>query len=120
MNKKNFRKVLDHIKKHPETWNQESWHCGSSHCLFGWAQIMSGCDEVDFNARTDGRAFFEISQKDAVWLSRSGRTIEDFEYFLENESQILEYDYEGYDQYGYDRDGYDSDGFNRNNQRRKS
>src|ERR1044072_2947244 len=35
-------RVLDHIDAHPETWQQDSWHCGSSFCFGGWAVALSG------------------------------------------------------------------------------
>lgn len=38
--KKLSRRALDSIQKHPELWEQESWHikkdCGTCHCYAGW------------------------------------------------------------------------------------
>ena len=51
MNVENFKRVLGHIKAHPETWNQGEWHCGTAHCFAGHAQIMSG----KVSANSDGK-----------------------------------------------------------------
>lgn len=32
--------VLRWIEAHPEHWNQEAWHCGTSHCYAGVAEMM--------------------------------------------------------------------------------
>jgi hypothetical protein len=42
MNRKNFQTVLDKIKSDPDSWYQASYHCGTTHCFAGWAQILSG------------------------------------------------------------------------------
>ena len=36
--------VLEHVQKHPETWDQERWHCGTSHCFAGFAQTWNGAE----------------------------------------------------------------------------
>lgn len=40
------RKVLDHIRRHPETWDQGSWvstqDCGTAYCFAGHALVLSG------------------------------------------------------------------------------
>lgn len=36
-----LRAVLAHIEAHPETWNQATYDCGSSHCFIGWASQMA-------------------------------------------------------------------------------
>lgn len=46
-----LRKVLDHIDKFPEQWDQGWWGrksaCGTVCCLAGWACILSG-HELEF------------------------------------------------------------------------
>jgi len=32
----------------------EEWHCGTSHCLYGWAQVLSGREENDDTVMADG------------------------------------------------------------------
>ena len=36
--------VLEHVQRHPETWDQERWHCGTSHCFAGFAQTWNGAE----------------------------------------------------------------------------
>ena len=38
-----------------ENLKMKFWHCGTSHCLAGWAQIISGRDIDDGKALSDGR-----------------------------------------------------------------
>lgn len=33
--------IIDHIEKHPETWNQQAWRCETGMCVAGWAVDMS-------------------------------------------------------------------------------
>lgn len=40
MNKERCEQVLQWIEAHPEHWNQEVWHCGTSHCFAGIAEMM--------------------------------------------------------------------------------
>jgi hypothetical protein len=35
-------RILAQVEEHPETWNQETWHCDSKHCIYGWATELSG------------------------------------------------------------------------------
>lgn len=34
--------VIEHIEKHPETWNQEHYRCKTGMCVAGWACEMTG------------------------------------------------------------------------------
>ena len=36
-----LQKTLDTIKANPEHWNQEQWHCGTSHCFAGFAELIA-------------------------------------------------------------------------------
>lgn len=89
MNIENFKLVLDHIKAHPETWDQEVWHCGTHHCFAGWAQILSGVSLIEY-ATPQGedttpqvaRKFLDVSQKEADYLFSARRTLWDFEAML--------------------------------------
>lgn len=29
------------IERNPEKWTQRKWHCGTAHCIAGWAQVMA-------------------------------------------------------------------------------
>lgn len=62
-NGERLQQVMDQINQHPETWNQNYWHCDSSHCFMGWAQILSG------NPKTHG--INTIMYDACAWLSIS-------------------------------------------------
>ena len=36
-----LQKTLDTIKANPKHWNQRYWHCGTSHCLAGFAELLA-------------------------------------------------------------------------------
>lgn len=114
MHKENFKKVLDHIEAHPETWNQRHWHsdCGTAHCVAGHAQIMSGKELNETTARIDARAFLGLDAYQASYAFASLRTLQELKDFADG---VMPYDFNGRDIHGYDRDGYDCDGLDRNN-----
>lgn len=35
-----LQKTLDTIKANPQHWNQVVWHCGTSHCFAGFAELI--------------------------------------------------------------------------------
>jgi hypothetical protein len=37
-----LRKTLDHIKAHPQEWDQQTWHCGTAMCFAGHAAMLDG------------------------------------------------------------------------------
>jgi hypothetical protein len=39
-------RVMDHIDRHPEEWNQENWFCGTAACFAGHAVLMDGWEVV--------------------------------------------------------------------------
>ena len=39
-----FAKIHDQITAHPETHNQDSWWCGTTRCIAGWAVQLSKID----------------------------------------------------------------------------
>ena len=123
MNKENFKKVLDKIKKNPDSWDQGEWHSesGTAHCFAGHCQIEMG-RPVDLNTvRRDARIFLSISYQDAFDIFESSRTIKDFEnmltgsyiFFGGNHFSYIKYNEDGYNRYGRDKDGFDRVGFDR-------
>lgn len=40
VNKELLLKTLETIKANPEHWNQEEWHCGTSHCFAGFTHLI--------------------------------------------------------------------------------
>ncbi len=39
VHKKRMRKIIDRIRRSPESWHQQQFHCGTKHCIAGHAQI---------------------------------------------------------------------------------
>lgn len=104
MNTINYQKVLDQITQHPETWDQYTWHCGTTHCFAGWAQILSGQPACETTVRRDARIYLDLNLTEANYLFSRHRTLTDLTNALA-----------GYDRDGYNRDGYDCDGLDRKN-----
>lgn len=112
MNIENFRAVLAYIKTHPDEWNQQTWHCGTVHCLAGHAQIMAGKAADTRTVRRDARVWLDLSSPEADYLVASRRTLQDFEAVAENGMEAA-YSCDGRDRDGFDRDGYNRNGCNR-------
>jgi len=97
-----LQKTLDTIKANPEHWYQKNWHCNSSHCFAGFAELLSfglpiylnvaalkedkrlydpvNC-RVDFNWNTKGNATeaLGLTEEDATLLFAGGNLLEDLE-----------------------------------------
>jgi len=112
-NRENFERVLNHIKAHPETWKQSKWHCGTSHCFAGHAQIMAGNAPNNKTVRRDARIFLGLTRYEADRMFASSRSIADFEAFLSDGYNRAGHDRAGYDRDGYNRADYDRAGYNR-------
>jgi len=108
MNRENYKLVLDKITSCPDEWDQWVWHCGTTHCFAGWAQILSGKPADRDTVRRDARVFLDLSSIEANYLFEAARTLRDF-----NNYDRIVYDGDGYDRTGYDRIGYDRDGRDR-------
>lgn len=40
-------KAIQRIKRHPETWNQRNWHCGTAFCMAGHVCLLAGYEPVN-------------------------------------------------------------------------
>ena len=49
MNSKLLLKVKEAILAEPDNFDMDQWHCGTSHCICGWAQVLSGKVKDSFN-----------------------------------------------------------------------
>jgi len=49
VNVKLLNDTLNAIKANPDHWEQSKWHCGTSHCLAGFAELLSLGLPVDSN-----------------------------------------------------------------------
>ena len=114
MNKENIQKVIDVIEDNPHSWNQDFWHCKTTHCFSGHAQIISGKQANKETVRTDARIFLDMDIITFNWVSKVGRTLDDFKSLLTNTKFDIDgFDKDGYDIAGFDRDGFDRDEFDR-------
>lgn len=117
-------KALALIEANPEHWDQTRWHCGTTHCLAGFCDIVQDniCEidikEIRYN--TDISTFSRKHQG-LGYLFEPYNTLdylrEEINYLVEH-GEITGFDSIGYDEdnqdrEGYDREGYDNDGHNR-------
>lgn len=95
MNIRNFERVLDIIKKDPDNWNQHTWHCGTKHCLAGWAQVLKNHWSKDADnwhlvvdtesTVVDANEFLRVKEN---FLYTSDRKMEDFEFVLAHQKML--------------------------------
>jgi hypothetical protein len=102
--------IIEQIEKHPETWKQNDWHCGTAHCYAGWAQVFSGKEIDDNTVVRDAREWLGLTKYEADTAFYSGNTLE----FLKELPELFTYDKDGRDRYGRDRNGQDKEGYDRN------
>lgn len=101
-NKERLYQVLDAIKANPNHWNQEDWHCGTSHCFAGFAQLIkhaipissdvkdadyTGSGEVEYlvgdkeltDPLYEAEKWLELNHYQSKELFSVGNTLEDLE-----------------------------------------
>lgn len=95
MNTQRFVAVLEAIERSPKHWDQTDWHCGTSHCFAGVAQLQ----EMKMSIKTSAKKLYartshrdglfvyisEVAQRwlgltdeQSAWLFSSHRTLDDF------------------------------------------
>lgn len=116
MNLVHYQQVLDQIVAHPETWDQTQWHCGTSHCFAGWAQVLSGKPADETTARRDARIYLDLSSWQADQLFHASTTLDELQAGVSKDRET--YDRQGYNMAGYDMAGYDRDALDQNNRPR--
>lgn len=67
MRVKRLREIVDYIEKHPEHWDQSTWHCDTSHCVAGFAQIREAGYKLGTRVRFD-----ELIRR---WVNRTARYV---------------------------------------------
>lgn len=101
-----FERTLAAIKANPEHWDQGDWHCGTSHCFAGFAQVLSlqdagdlpteldDCDEESvyeasgcaMNTLDIAKELLSVSEDQSDWLFSQNRSIEEFELCLQRKA----------------------------------
>jgi hypothetical protein len=122
MNREVYRErlaaIIARIDADLSCWDQFSWHCGTSHCLAGHAQLDAGLplDEGQAAAR-DGAEWLGMSEAVSKWAFNSTRKLDELrsllEFDLSSKRDPDGYDRYGYNRAGYNRYGYDREGYNR-------
>ncbi len=56
-----LQKTLDTIKANPQHWNQRYWHCGTSHCFAGFAELIANNLPIEINNEQVGA--FKLDRK---------------------------------------------------------
>ena len=93
-----LQKTLDTIKANPDHWRQSTWHCGTSHCFAGFAELIAKGlpidiheDELrsredffspydsDWNTSAHATELLDISDDDAELLFAGYNTLADLE-----------------------------------------
>ena len=110
-NAERLQRVLTYIEQHPEEWKQSEWHCGSSHCFCGMAQILAGHPANGGKLCAQAREWLDLSRCEFDRLAYVSNTLEDLRRIVGG--LVAGYDGNGYDGNGYDRDGRDRDGRDR-------
>ena len=135
-NAERLKQVLAHIEQHPEEWDQSRWHCGSSHCFCGTAQILAGYLPDRGKLVAQVREWLDLSQHEFRLLSSTTNTLTDLHRHVDDliasrcdrryivqrvsssDDDLDGFDRYGFNRYGFDRDGYDYDGLDINNKPR--
>lgn len=69
MNRANLQLVRDRIADEPpENFSMRVWHCGTAHCIGGWAQLLGGYATVDFLTRCNAMEFLDLTRVQAEAL----------------------------------------------------
>ena len=104
-----LRAAVNQVIQHPETWDQNSWHCGTKHCIAGWCEKLA-FGELTANPDVRAQDAIGITVAESRWLFASVRSLPEIHRFAVDMSSGI---CDGYDRDGYDRDGYNCDGYNR-------
>lgn len=73
-----MRMVINQIIDHPQSWDQNHWHCATSHCFGGWCQLLGTKRVRDFKGSTldaarqviehDVRKLLDLTDEVLEWL----------------------------------------------------
>ena len=73
-------KTLDHIKAHPEKWDQGVWHCGTTHCFAGLVELFTtGEDKSKARTWDVAEEALGVSGEEATDLFYERNTLADLE-----------------------------------------
>ncbi len=92
INTKLLRQIIEQIEANPKLWKQTSWHstlsCGTSHCVAGWAEFISG-DQIKCESFWDsefhmkrGMELLGLDRMQAAYLFGGSRSLSQIKKFL--------------------------------------
>jgi hypothetical protein len=94
VNIERLKTIVNHIKAHPETWDQSAWICETAYCLAGHAAVDAGYergddDNLDIAVKVPFKAekYLDLNKREARYLFDYERTIEDFDAFIAKHEQ---------------------------------
>lgn len=110
-----LQKTLDTIKANPQHWNQRHWHCGTSHCFAGFAELLANglpvetsLDEIErlkitrklgMSTPIEAERLLGITDEDGDVLFYGHNTLKELEHMV---AYLIEHgsleDFEGYDE----------------------
>jgi hypothetical protein len=70
INKDLLRKTLETVKQNPEHWDQQFWHCDTSHCFAGFTHLISLGLDVTKNHYNDD---FDYMRPDGSYYRINGK-----------------------------------------------
>jgi hypothetical protein len=83
-------KIVQKIIDNPSCWIQSNYHCGSSHCIAGHAQIESGFPASHRFAHQDGLKWLGLTCEQATYLFHSKRTLNEIIEFYQDAKHTVE------------------------------
>jgi len=96
---KRFIEIIEHIKAHPESWDQADWHstCGTKHCIAGWTQIKAGKEPNWLEAASDASDYLGLTEYESQYLFASCRNMHDFDQVVDGLRAGERFIYDGED-----------------------
>ena len=49
-----LKAAINQILANPKQWDQETYHCGTKHCVAGWCQILGGRTKEEIRNMEEG------------------------------------------------------------------
>jgi hypothetical protein len=67
--------VLKTIQKNPQCYDQRSWHCGTTHCFMGWAQVLAGKEANSDTVNADATKWLRLTNDEFQVLADGGNSL---------------------------------------------
>jgi hypothetical protein len=103
-----LEKIAEIIIAEPENFDMGHFHCGTSHCIGGWAEILTGTPNYESPSYHVGQAALELTDAQAYALFYSScwpkrfkpeklfttptpeQAVEYIRYFIEKDGEVRE------------------------------